>query len=167
MTMEAISNKFISSMLKPYFRKCKYLQKAYLDNEEPNKALGKFSISKSFYTESSGHLNAIEFLICFNQLAFVLFGELIRRGLGAEAGFGSLDDFKSDQLSGAYIAGIRNMSFNSPIDPKDFEGTIQISRKNNFYIAQATFKDNKGGRASGRILLGGRKLDNQEQSPIT
>ena len=42
---------------------------------------GRFSIPESCYIDSTGHFNAVEFNICYNQLAYVLFAGCINAGV--------------------------------------------------------------------------------------
>jgi hypothetical protein len=39
------------------------------------------AIPESCYIDDTGHFNAVEFNICFNQLAYVLFGKCVDAGI--------------------------------------------------------------------------------------
>ena len=56
-------------ILIPYKPHCRYFQNAFLT------ARGEFSISESCYIAETGHFNAVEFNICFNQLSYYLIAE--------------------------------------------------------------------------------------------
>ena len=79
-----ISKDFIDDILKPYRKHAQYLKSAELTHFQDKcscatkgkdagliTAKGRFSIPESCYIDDTGHFNAVEFNICFNQLAYV------------------------------------------------------------------------------------------------
>src|SRR5205823_5095442 len=90
-----ISDAFISKILAPYKQNAKYLKSALIldyyergfDDQIPKSAIelvnieGNFSISESCYIDDTGHFNSVEFNICYNQLAYVLFAKCIEAGI--------------------------------------------------------------------------------------
>lgn len=157
---DIIPQEVVSSLISPYFSSCQYLKEASFVEDENglNGIAGKFCIPESCYVESSGHFNAVEFIMCFNQMGYVLFGDSVRRGLAPEMGLDSLEDFIDVQLQRAYIVRVKEMSFRKPINPRDFGGSIHITRKknaggSNFYLTEVAFQDSTGGKATGLINL--------------
>ena len=53
---------------------------------------GRFSIPESCYIDDTGHFNAVEFNICYNQLAYVLFAGVIDAGLMHKVRAGDVRD---------------------------------------------------------------------------
>ncbi|MGR9000319.1 MAG: FcoT family thioesterase [Gammaproteobacteria bacterium] len=162
MSFERIHAPEVLSLLQAYKSECRYLQEAYFDDGTPKKAKGIFSLSESFYVDSTGHLNAVEILICFNQLAYIFFGELIRRSMLPNVSVDSLDEFKDIQLSNTYIHKIEYLTFKKNISPNKFEGEMTLintkSIKNiSIFEVGIVFTDSQNGKASGRFHLAGMK----------
>jgi hypothetical protein len=163
-----------------YREECRYLREAWIihpkeykpeaiiNNTNPANyfaAEGLFSIPSSFYMEPSlskdpdanrfSHFNAVDAIICFNQLGFI---QAIEGGLRELLPFSFFDiDINSlrtvKTTINIMIAKI-NTTFVRPIDPINFTGTITItnmySHKNlPFAEIDYTFEDNKGGLAVG------------------
>jgi len=88
----AIANEFTAEILKPYRENATYLKAAEIVEVNDKTAIagtdqkliigkGRFSIPESCYIDSTGHFNAVEFNICYNQLAYVLFAGCINAGV--------------------------------------------------------------------------------------
>ena len=76
-----ISMQFIRRMLTPYRRHAQYLLHAQITSITPTPiSKGTFSIPESCYIDATGHFNAVEFNICYNQLAYVSIGKLLMDG---------------------------------------------------------------------------------------
>ena len=141
---------------------------------------GEFTIPNSCYIQSTGHFNAVEFLICYNQLAYTLFGfmldgdyfkdpafhKLSPKSSNALAGV-SIEDYFKDQLSSMLIlkAGTR---FKRAIDASKFTGTLSINefrykRDTIFIGTTCSFIDDNGGQAEGEVLLAYPKQYSQQR----
>ena len=78
---QTLEPRFVSKVLAPYFEHTTYLKEATMirrathGSEKPRDlvAAGEFHIGQSCYIQSTGHFNAVEFNICFNQLAYVTY----------------------------------------------------------------------------------------------
>jgi hypothetical protein len=165
-----------------YRPECQYLREAWLEFPEEGenaaeagegdniedifyyRAHGRFSIPASFYVKppdnpdeynSFRHFNAVDSVICFNQLAYVALLE------GYENHFLPFFELGSDpkilrsrrDLVNMMIAK-NNTTFVRPIDPNDFEGWVAVNRlyqKNGLPYMESTFRfmDKKGGLAVG------------------
>ncbi|NET17718.1 MAG: hypothetical protein F6K08_35290 [Okeania sp. SIO1H6] len=81
---EQIDEKLIQRTLSPYSNKGTiYLQEARrvfkvgdsicsdVNSDKKYLVMGQFSIGESCYIDDTGHLNAVEFNICYNQLLYV------------------------------------------------------------------------------------------------
>ncbi len=171
-----IEPSILNDVLKPYHRtQTNYLRSAHLievplTEECLIRVNGEFSIHESCYIDSTGHFNAVEFIICFNQLAYLAFGYLTAYEYLQKAPVGNLTDIAKDaitkmtyqsyldkQLSSMFILK-KDLSFRQVINPKKFQGELLINkiffRKNTFFIkTHAKFYDQNKGLASGNVVL--------------
>jgi len=131
---------------------------------------GGFSIGCSCYIQDTGHFNAVEFLICYNQLAYSAFGYLIQSGVfrsGAPTRLPrecgellsriSMDRFLDQQLSSMLILKCTTR-FREPINAKSFTGELSVNRityHKGAFLAETrcVFTAPAGGRAEGDVLL--------------
>ncbi|MBE7173536.1 MAG: hypothetical protein INR73_23390 [Williamsia sp.] len=183
MPME-ISAAFIARILKPYRENAKYLKSAcILDYFEPscgqegskdhNELVtieGSFTIPESCYIDDTGHFNAVEFNICFNQLAYVLFGKCIQSGIFHRIVFDweqrvnlSYESFLRYQLSSMFIAKIEG-NFFRPLDSKNFKARLTIHRimwtaQTAFVYTKISYQDERAGRSKGAVLLAFRTVN--------
>lgn len=167
-----------------YREECRYLREAWIihpkeyepdsliSNTDPQNyfaAEGLFSIPGSFYMNPKldsdpdanrfTHFNAVDAVICYNQLGFI---QTIEGGMRELLPFDKLGiDIKSlrtvKTTINIMIAKI-NTIFVRPTDPTDFTGRITINR---MYInkglpfaeTEFSFQDNKGGLAVGSARI--------------
>ena len=69
----AVDPQLLARVLTPYKPHCRYLRTAavrYATARSIAAASGTFSIPESCYIASTGHFNAVEFNICYNQLTY-------------------------------------------------------------------------------------------------
>lgn len=167
-----IENEFLDVVLKPYKSDCKYLKEAYiLDNGNENQketgflqGFGYFSIPESCYIESTGHFNSVEFNICYNQLAYVLYGLALKNRMLSSFFPNSLDkskfnfdDFLIEQISSIYIAKLES-KFLGSINPKNFWGKLTVtkivfSQSTLFGYTNIEFSDDSKIKAKGCVLI--------------
>lgn len=173
-----IADAFVAKILTPYRDHAKYLKTArLLDYQEPDllgelsgdpKPLvtieGTFSIAESCYIDDTGHFNAVEFNICYNQLAYVMFGKCIQAGIfhkvvpdWEERVVLNFDDFLKYQLSSMFIAKIEG-NFLKPLNSKNFQARLTIGRimwtdQTAFVHTQISFSDAYGVKSKGPVLL--------------
>ena len=136
-----------------YKPEARYLQEAELDYPE---ATGLFRIPQSVYLlQSTGHLNAVDLLICYNQLVFSTFIEATQLNLVQELQGVSLD--QKERLGRGLIVGINNVKFKRPIYPREFKGNITIKevipKKGNTLYFFKTYYDFEESKATGEIDL--------------
>lgn len=157
-----VDGEFVHRVLRPYREHCRYLQRAMVEFAgEPAwntmKMIGEFGIDQSCYIDDTGHFNAVEFNICYNQLAYVHLAYCIGQGLmPALAGF-TLETFFEKQLSHFLIANI-NSSYHAQLNPRRFYGEVQVgtARKSTKYAILKThcaFHDDSQGRSDGDVKL--------------
>lgn len=170
----AIPKAFIGDILEPYRPNARYLRAATIDGFQDKRlqaptgkdaglvaASGRFSIPESCYIDDTGHFNAVEFNICFNQLAYVVFGKCIEDGilhqLRLEASSFSFADFKRHQLSSMLIVKVESRYYKQ-MRSDDFTGHLRIERISAsagayFCFTSITFADSEGVKCKGTVLL--------------
>ena len=176
-----ISDAFVTAILKPYRLHAKYLKSAQITHLSDKTATkdaafvtgtGRFAIPESCYIDDTGHFNAVEFNICYNQLAYVLFGKCIELGIlqklnselqkfSDEQANGlslSMADYKRHQLPAMLIVSIEGVRFFKQLKSDDFQGTLSINRVAPvggawFFFTTIAFSDAEGVKAKGSVVL--------------
>lgn len=173
-----ISDAFLAQILRPYKDNAKYLKSARLlqyyepalgtplskEQDDLVTIEGRFSIPESCYIDDTGHFNAVEFNICYNQLAYVLFGKCIQTGIFHKVVADweqrvnlSFESFLKYQLSSMYIAKIEG-AFLKPLNSKNFSARLTIARilltpRTAFVYTKIGFSDAQGVKSKGGVLL--------------
>jgi len=135
-----------------YSENCRYLKEVEMDFPIMR---GIFEIEGSYYVKETGHFNAVEVCIAYNQLAYEFFIESLSKGLIPEMGVISPEYFlENHQLLHTYIAKINEMTFRKPFDKKRFFGKLELLQyRKKFCRTSFEFKDNNSGHIDGKILL--------------
>lgn len=174
---EPVSAAILDAVLRPYqTTQTDYLRRALVnpppapDSEEIISLTGTYTIPGSCYIDSTGHFNAVELVICYNQLAYTVFGYLTFHGLLADVRISNrtpaaeaelrrmtFQRFLDRQLSSMFILKTA-LRFRGVIDPKAFSGTVVVEkiafRQGTFFIhTRCQFVDAADGSAGGEILL--------------
>jgi hypothetical protein len=170
-----IPTAFAAEILKPYRQNATYLKSAEITGVNDKAAIapgtadhklisgkGRFSIPESCYIDDTGHFNAVEFNICYNQLAYVLFAGCINAGLMHKVRAGvfdvpSMTEFKRQQLPAMMIVALESRYF-KPLDSKDFTAELTINKISAvgnawFFFTTITFSDSEGVKAKGSVTL--------------
>lgn len=152
----------LKKVLEPYFANCHYLKDASVECQKSVSqttvvAQGVFSIPESCYTESTGHFNAVEFNICYNQLAYYLFAECFEHKLLPVFSSLTREQYYQHHRHDFYIVNFSS-TFRKPINPHKFEASIEIIKAkikgNNIFIqTKCNFHDKNNGTAEGKVLL--------------
>lgn len=170
----AIAKEFTAEILKPYRENATYLRSAEITeaNEKPLSAgkgqklitgKGRFSIPQSCYIDDTGHFNAVEFNICYNQLAYVLFAASIEKGIMHKVraidgnAIPTMSEFKHHQLPAMMIVGLESRYY-KPLNSKDFTAELSINKISAvgnawFLFTTITFSDSEGIKAKGSVTL--------------
>ena len=174
-----ISMTFVAEILKPYRKHARYLKSARIthfadrsDKSVPETAdknarllasTGRFAIPESCYIDDTGHFNAVEFNICYNQLAYVMFAkcieaDILHRLRHEKVNVISLPDYKKQQLPSMLIVGIEGVRFFKQLKSDDFTGELTLNRavpvgKAWFFFTTITFSDAEGVKAKGSVVL--------------
>ena len=159
----AIPPEFLAWVMTPYFDDTTYLKSAevFYDVEKSEfpvnlQGVGQFSIPSSCYIESTGHFNAVEFVMCFNQLGYVTLARALDRELIPGLRHWGQHRFNDSQLPDILIASISS-DFRKAIDAKRFTGRVrwqeaEYKRRHMFMKWEIEFSDENGGLARGEAL---------------
>ncbi|NQU79346.1 hypothetical protein HQ545_06285 [Candidatus Woesearchaeota archaeon] len=145
----------IDTVLEAYRPESRYLVASELEYPE---ITGQFRIKSSFYAfEETGHLNAVDLFLCYNQLSYVLLAESGRMGLIEKLRLFPIEQFKQHQLSDCLIVGMTDVRFKRPIPSDEFEGHIRLVKTTvksakGLYFFRTTY-DFGHGAATGTVDL--------------
>jgi hypothetical protein len=161
-------------VLAPYREHCRYLRSVEVcPGADSVSATGEFAVGESYYIDSTGHFNAVEYNICYNQAAYYLLAQVARHRLLPVFENWTLDDFWQRQLADVLIVEY-SVTFSRQIDPAGFSGELTFGRS---WSQPATpvspplvaietkceFWDATGGRCQGRALLAVTNTPDQER----
>lgn len=162
----AVDAALMGGILEPYKEHCRYLKHASIERggdasapgaQAPLIGRGAFCIPQSCYIADTGHFNAVEFNICYNQLAYVTFAAFtVANQVEALSGM-TLQEFRAKQLSNMLIGNLSS-SFKRPIDACSFHARISFDRLSArgsalFMKTSISFTDEQDGFAAGEVLL--------------
>jgi len=160
--MVPIDADLLDRVLEPYsYKGCRYLLDAdYKATETTVFSVGTFAIGESAYIRSTGHFNAAELTICFNQIAYSAFAPPILNEQIPEFRGWSIEDYFDHQLPSMLI---KNMSarFRRPVNAQQFSARLLCT---GFEVVQRSFRylkvpcaiefwDEHGGFASAEVEL--------------
>lgn len=164
----AVPASILDTVLTPYKPHCRYLQSVAMQKECSGTALlkarGTFSIPESCYIADTGHFNAVEFNICYNQLTYSLLAQAIDNQLLNVLGTWSLPEFTRRQLSDFLIVDFTS-TFRRSLNARQFEGWVEINKvtvrhRNIFMKTSCSFEDHSGASSHGGaviVILNGQK----------
>lgn len=163
-----VPDELFRGVLAPYRKACTYLQKAWIDFYGPPGAedcavggdvvaRGEFSIPESFYIDDTGHFNAVEFNLCYNQLAYVYLAFCADQRLIPPMSRVDLAYYKRQQLPGILITKFSS-SFHSHMHAARFWGEISLPKvveKDRLWLldTHVRYWDEGRGRSDGDVLL--------------
>jgi hypothetical protein len=124
-----VDARLLERVLQPYRgQDCAYLRQAgVVPGDGRPRAVGEFSIPQPCYIDDTGHLNAAEVIICYNQLLYALLAVSIRDRLVPALGDWTEADYWRHQLAGVLITR-QTTTFTRPIDPRDFHGELSFDQ---------------------------------------
>lgn len=157
-----IDEELLVRVLEPYaYKGCRYLLDAqYKATPDSVLAYGNFRIDESAYIRSTGHFNAAELILCFNQLAYSAFAPaILNEEIPVLRGW-SISDYFDYQLPSMLIKNTATR-FRRPIHAPKFSARLLCK---NFKVVDRTvrylsvpcviqFWDEFGGAASGEVEL--------------
>lgn len=160
-----LDSNFLAAVLRPYRQHCRYLKRATILFDSSSSTMawqsmtsrGEFSIDQSCYIDDTGHFNAVEFNICYNQLAYVHLAYCIQQHLMPALAAYDLATFYEKQLSN-YLIGNISSHYRAQINPRNFFGEVKVSSarsrpKLSILNTECTFSDESGGSSYGEVKL--------------
>jgi hypothetical protein len=119
----------LANTLRVYHDHCRYLKSAWVDRSPDGhpRIVGALGISESCYIADTGHFNAVEFNISYNQLVYVLIAEVVARGWDDAFEGWSLEDFHRRQLPDILIHSFQSR-FSAQMDRRTYLGRVWIER---------------------------------------
>ncbi|WP_098024190.1 FcoT family thioesterase [Streptomyces sp. st115] len=150
-------------VLTPYKPHCRYLLGAEVSALPGglSRVRAVFAIPESCYIDDTGHLNAVEVNIAYNQMMYYLVAMSVKEGLLTGFESWTLEDFWRHQLPDILIARFASR-FQRPIDARDFHGEMEfrsVARREPggkpLLMATTAFRygDADGGRCDGEATL--------------
>jgi hypothetical protein len=157
-----IAEDLLARVLEPYsYKGCRYLLDAdYAATTGSMRAQANFSIAAPAYIRSTGHFNAVEAVLCFNQLFYSTLAQgVLNEDIGELVGW-SIEDFYQNQLPGILIKNTSSR-FKRPIDARKLSARLlvcdfQIVERTRRYLQLESFVefwDQDGGAAHGEFEL--------------
>lgn len=118
----------LARVLECYKPHCRYLRSMTVTaGGERLSGTGTFEIAESCYIDDTGHLNAVEVNICYNQMLYHVVATAVRHRAGPVFGTWTMEDFWRRRLPDILIARYE-ASFTRPIDPRRFHGEFSADR---------------------------------------
>lgn len=162
-SLSEIDKDFFKQVLMPYRTHATYLNRAFVESE-PEKGIyglvgkGEFSIPESCYIDDTGHFNAVEFNICYNQLGYTFLAHCIQHNLIPELRDYTIDTFLNKQLANFLIVRISS-GFTKILNAKKFYGTWGINKVRKmpsctFLNTYCNFHDDYDGVSKGEVTIG-------------
>ncbi|MET9448438.1 FcoT family thioesterase [Streptomyces cinerochromogenes] len=133
--VEIVDNdaQLLDHVLRPYRENCRYLKSGVLSvsgqpmNGGVATATCEFEIPESCYIDNTGHFNAVEFNICYNQMFYYIAAKAVQDKLFAPFDAWSMQDYWDRQLPDILIAKMSSQ-FRRAINPKRFSGEITVTK---------------------------------------
>ena len=152
----------LAQILAPYKPDCRYLERAWCELPEDGadhlvRLVGELSIPSSCYIDDTGHFNAVEFNISYNQLIYTLLGHCVERGLLKDLAPMDLAEYLVRQLPDVLIHRLESR-FRRPMGARSFRGQVEItetSSRGRFIMIKTScsFEDDTGGNSLGDVTL--------------
>lgn len=124
----SVSEDIINKALVTYIAKnTRYLTEAQISQQDNNIILtAGFSIKESCYlSPNSGHFNAVESLMCFNQMLYVALLGGIKEKMFSFYNHITPDDFNKHRRK-VYILEMEKIKFKKQIDNNYFQGFLEL-----------------------------------------
>ncbi|OBK23991.1 hypothetical protein A5635_18380 [Mycobacterium asiaticum] len=157
-----IEEHLLARVLEPYaYKGCRYLIDAsYKATADSVLAYGNFSINEPAYIRSTGHFNAVELVMCFNQLAYCAFAPaVLNEEIPVLRGW-SISDYFDLQLPSMLIKNTSSR-FRRPIHAQKFSARLlcqnfKVMERSLRYLSvpcAIEFWDEFGGAATAEVEL--------------
>ncbi|ATY16518.1 hypothetical protein CU254_21775 [Amycolatopsis sp. AA4] len=162
-------HELLDRVLRVYREHCRYLKFAETtvphgpESGEGISVAGEFAIPESCYIDDTGHFNAVEFNICYNQMAYYLIAKAVQDGLHPVFARWTIDDFWRLQLGNILITDLKS-TFKRQMRGRMFEGRTtvvdvvrldQVERWDPLIVlrTKCEFWDETGGNCRGEVKI--------------
>jgi hypothetical protein len=163
MTTAIAPPRLLDRVLRPYKPNCRYLKAMTVDADGGVRGVAELAIGESCYIDDTGHLNAVEVNIAYNQMLYYVLATAVREQLVPAFADWTVDDYWRRQLPDVLITRLTTR-FRAPIDRSAFFGEFDLRRATRrrltatgpALIALDTgfrFWDARGGRADGDVTI--------------
>ncbi|MET8046010.1 FcoT family thioesterase [Streptosporangium sp. NPDC005286] len=159
----------MAQVLKPYKENCRYLKAADLFQQVTDTGetrlyiLCELGIDESCYIDDTGHFNAVEYNISFNQMMYYIIAKIIKERASSAFEEWTLEDFWKKQLPDILIVDYHAF-FRRPISSSRYFGELEITdiikRDDSSGTQPLVFVDfacrfwgENGGRARGNVRM--------------
>lgn len=116
----------LAEVLRCYKPHCRYLTSMTVSVEDGvTRGRGELGIAESCYIDDTGHLNAVEVNICYNQMLYYVIAKAVKERLVPVFDTWTMEDYWRRQLPDILISRFTS-SFRWPIDPRRFFGEFVI-----------------------------------------
>ncbi|MDR5835827.1 FcoT family thioesterase [Caballeronia sp. LZ034LL] len=101
------------AILEPYKAECVYIERAFRDISFDHElvAFAEVCVPETFYGSQTGHFNAVESLLCLNQIAFLTIADLVTddapHAFREAIGTADLQSFKENVLTRTFITSVK------------------------------------------------------------
>ncbi len=157
----------LALVLRPYIPQCRYVETARTEVGRPRKEgeapslvgiYAKCAIPATFYIEDTGHFNAVEFNLCYNQLAYYAIAASVKHKLLDVFSAWDMEEYRRRQLPDVLISKLSS-HFIRPVHGAAFEGWLDITKASTsskghiFLTMDVSFTDSHDGLAKGEVTL--------------
>lgn len=101
------------AILEPYKAECVYIERAFRDISFDHElvAFAEVCVPETFYGSQTGHFNAVESLLCLNQIAFLTIADFVTddapHAFREAIGSADLQSFKENVLTRTFITSVK------------------------------------------------------------
>ncbi|MBV7295658.1 FcoT family thioesterase [Corynebacterium sp. TAE3-ERU12] len=121
---------------------------------------GTFEIPESCYIDDTGHFNAVEFIICYNQLMYLSLAATVDAGDNPIFEGWTIDEYWERQLPAVLIQQA-DSRYSRPINARGFQAEFRVVELDATRLergilklrTEIEFTDDNGGRARGEVRL--------------
>lgn len=119
-------------VLIPYKPGCRYLKSAVMtlggtaDDGPTAKIRCEFEIPESCYIDDTGHFNAVEFNICYNQMLYYIVAKAVQEQALEPFASWTMDEYWERQLGDMFIIDYLHSSFRRRMRGRRFSGELEL-----------------------------------------
>lgn len=132
----AVSPEILDTMLSPYLPEVRYLRNVLVEVKAPDEPGGRngcaivghgefVSPMRPWYIRDTGHFNAMEFNLCFNQIAYATVAQCVADKMIPSLRHMDFDLFRERQLSHMVITRLESR-FRKPMQSGRFSGEFVL-----------------------------------------